>query len=33
MWGKGCKVLMVDVKLGVLGKRFFYYFDVMVICD
>lgn len=33
MRGKGCKVLMADAKLGVSGKRPFYYPDVMVTCD
>ncbi|NEP80063.1 MAG: Uma2 family endonuclease [Okeania sp. SIO3B3] len=31
--GKGCKVLMADVKLGVSEKGPFYYPDVMVTCD
>ncbi|GGA47932.1 hypothetical protein CYANOKiyG1_67090 [Okeania sp. KiyG1] len=31
--GKGCKVLMADVKLGVSEKGPFYYPDVMVSCD
>ncbi len=31
--GKGCKVSMADVKLGVSEKGPFYYPDVMVTCD
>ncbi|NEQ37302.1 MAG: Uma2 family endonuclease [Okeania sp. SIO3I5] len=31
--GKGCKVLMADVKVGVSEEGPFYYPDVMVTCD
>lgn len=30
---KECKVFIVDVKVGIFEKGFFYYFDVIVICD